>query len=140
MRNNEQGYVDEKTSGSCNPACSLFQHCCCRYGWYPLLVAPLVTVGCLLSIYSSAGCDFIRVQVGFTPSNDAWNQSRAQFGIFMYQSYEEDDNLLRSAFIDGCRWYDDDFENEFMVEDQTWRVTTIVAYVSAAASAIAMVR
>jgi len=100
-------------------------------------VAPLVTVGCLLSIYSSAGCDFIRVQVGFTPSNDAWNRSIAQFGIFMYQSFEEDDNLLRGTFIDGCRWYDDSFTNEFMEEDQTWHVTTIMAYVSAAAGAIA---
>lgn len=102
-------------------------------------MAPLVTIACLLSIYSSAGCDFIRVNVGFTPSNDAWNKNIAQFGIFMYQSYETDDNLLRGAFIDGCRWYDDDFENEFIKEDQTWKVTVIMAYVSAAAGTLATV-
>lgn len=100
-------------------------------------MAPIVTVGCLLSIYSSAGCDFIQVQVGFTPSNDAWNKSIAQFGIFMYQSFEEDDKLFQGAFIDGCRWYDDSFTNEFMENDQTWHVTKIMAYISAAASAIA---
>jgi hypothetical protein len=79
------------------------------------------------------------VQVGFTPSNDAWNKSIAQFGIFMYQSFEEDDKLFRGAFIGGCRWYDDSFTNEFMEDDQTWHVTSIMAYISAAAGAIATV-
>ena len=57
----------------------------------------------------------------------------------MYQSYERDEDLFRGAFIEGCRWYDDNFKTEFIEEDQTWRVTTIMAYVSAAAAAIATV-
>jgi hypothetical protein len=136
-----QGHVEEKRSSSgCTHTWSLWRHCCCRYGLYPLVVAPLATVGCLFSIYSSSGCDFIRVNVGFTPSNDAWNQSEAEFGIFTYQSGEIDDNKYRSALIDGCRWYQDEFTEEFIDDDQTWKVTQIMAYISAISSVIATVR
>ena len=118
----------------------LWRHCCCRYGWYPLLVAPIVTTGCMLSLYSSAGCDFIRVDVGFTPSNPAWNQSTAELGLFLYQSEEPETNKYREALVDGCRWYEDDFNEDFIDDDRTWKVARIMAYISAISSALAMVR
>jgi hypothetical protein len=117
----------------------LWRHCCCRYGWYPLLVAPLVTAGCLLSLHASAGCDFLRVNVGFTPSNEAWNQSTAELGLFFYQSGEPEINKYREALVDGCRWYEDDFNEAFIDDDRTWKVTRIMAYISGCASIVAMV-
>ena len=117
----------------------LWRYCCCRYGWYPLLVAPIVTVGSLLSLYSAAGCDFIRVDVGFTPSNPGWNQSQLELGLFLYQSDEVDTNKYRAAFIDGCRSYTDEFSAEFVENDRTWRVAQIMAYVAAGGGVVATV-
>eukprot|EP00980_Cylindrotheca_fusiformis_P010213 scaffold2271_cov130-Cylindrotheca_fusiformis.AAC.8 len=57
----------------------------------------------------------------------------------MYQSGQPDNNLFRSALLDGCRWYDDQFKDEFIDDDQTWRVTRIMAYISAISSGIAMI-
>jgi hypothetical protein len=99
----------------------------------------LATAALLLSLYSSAGCDFIRVSVGFTPSNAAWDSSSAEFGIFMYQAQEADSNKYRAAFLGGCRAYSEDFAAEFIEEDKTWEVTKIMAYVSGISSLVAMV-
>jgi len=115
----------------------LWRLCCCRYGWYPLLVAPLVSVGCLLSLYSTAGCDFIRVDVGFTPSNTGWNSSTLQLGLFLYQSDEEDANKYYAAFLNGCRSYTEEFADDFVDNDRTWRVAQIMAYVAAGGGIIA---
>ena len=136
-----QAYIEEKKNVSgFTYTWRLWRHCCCRYGWYPLLIAPLATAGCLLSVLSSAGCDFIRVNVGFTPSNDAWNQSTAEFGIFMYQSGESDNNDdFRKAFIEGCRWYTDDFNSEFVESDRTWKTTVLMGYISGISSMVATV-
>jgi hypothetical protein len=117
----------------------LWRLCCCRYGIYPLIVAPIVTAGCLMSIYASSGCDFIRVDVGFTPSNEAWNQSTAQLGLFFYQSGEPETNKYRAAIIDGCQRYDGDFSEAFIGEDRTWKVARIMAYVSGCASMVSTV-
>jgi hypothetical protein len=48
-----------------------FRYCCCTAGWYPALVAAFVTIGCVLSLYSSAGCNYIDLSIGFVPSNEA---------------------------------------------------------------------
>jgi hypothetical protein len=117
----------------------LWRHCCCRYGTYPLLVAPIVTTGFLLSLYSSAGCDFVRVDVGFTPSNEAWNQSTAEIGLFYYQSDEPETNKYREAVVEGCRWYEDNFNEEFVENDRTWTVARMMAYISGCASLLATV-
>ena len=118
----------------------LWRLCCCRYGWYPLLVAPIITVGCLFSLYSAAGCDFIRVDVGFTPSNTGWNSSTLELGLFRYQSGEEDTNKYYATFLDGCRPYTEEFLDEFVDDDRTWRVAQIMAYVAAGGSLLATVR
>jgi hypothetical protein len=112
---------------------------CCRYGWYPLLVAPLVTAGCVLSMYSAGGCDFLRVHVGFTPSNSAWNESSIELGLFLYQSRDEETNKYRAAFLEGCRGYSDDFVESFIEDDRTWSVSRIMAYVAGGASILASV-
>ena len=102
-------------------------------------MAPIVTIGCLFSLYSAAGCDFIRVDVGFTPSNTGWNSSTLEMGLFLYQSGEPDANKYRAAFVDGCRSYTEDFTTEFIDDDRTWKVAQIMAYVSAGASILATV-
>lgn len=102
-------------------------------------MAPIVTVGCLFSLYSAAGCDFIRVDVGFTPSNSGWNNSTLELGLFLYQSGEVDTNKYRAAFVDGCRAYTEEFADEFVGGDRTWRVAQIMAYVAAGGSVLATV-
>lgn len=119
----------------------LWRNCCCRYGWYPLLVAPLVTAACILSLYSAGGCDFVRVNVGFTPTNVAWNQTeQIQVGLFLYQSGQPDSNRYRAAFLEGCREYSDEFVDSFVEDDRTWMVARIMAYVAGGASVVASVR
>lgn len=102
-------------------------------------MAPIITVGCLFSLYSATGCDFIRVNVGFTPSNTGWNSSKLELGLFLYQSGEEDTNKYYAAFVNGCRSYTDEFVDEFVQDDRTWRVAQIMAYVSAGGSILATV-
>lgn len=118
----------------------LWRHCCCRYGWYPLIVAPIVTAGCFLSLYSSGGCDFVRVNVGFTPTNDAWNQSTVEMGFFYYQSGIPHDDNLFDAFAEGCRPYESDFNDNFIQDDRTWKVARIMGLISGCSSIVAAVR
>jgi hypothetical protein len=117
----------------------LWRNCCCRYGWYPVLIAPIITSGCLLSLYSSFGCDFVRLEVGFTPSNQAWNQSSADLGLFyMYTGYESD-NKFEQNLLQGCSWYTDSFDYSFIDGDRTWKVARIMALISGAAGITATV-
>ena len=102
-------------------------------------VARSVWSASLSSLYSSAGCDFIRLDIGFTPSNEAWNQSTAELGLFVYQSGESSMNKYHEAFVDGCQWYEDTFNEDFIEHDRTWKVARIMAYISFLSSALAMV-
>ena len=116
----------------------LWRHCLCRFGWYPLFVAPLVTVACLLDLYSSTGCDFIRMDIGFRPANDVWSDSHAQLGLFSFDGNEMDRNKWKRAFNNGCRPYTDNFVNVFIEQDQTWHISRIMAYISGIASLVAL--
>jgi len=120
-------------------AWGLWRHCCCRYGWYPILLAPVITAGFLMSLYSSGGCDFLRVNVGFTPSNDGWGENEAELGLFFYQSGESETNRYRSTFVEGCRDYTDEFSDNFIDGDRTWAVARIMAYISGGCSLLATV-
>jgi len=117
----------------------LWRYCCCRYGWYPLLVSLIVTIGFFFSLYSAAGCDFIRVDIGFTPANTGWNSSTAELGLFLYQSGEEDTNKYFSFFLGGCRLYTEEFLDEFVDDDRTFFVSRIMAYVAIGASILATI-
>ncbi len=134
-------HVSLKTKGPSGLAYTwrLWRHCCCRYGWYPLIIAPLVTVGCLLSLYSAVGCDFVRVNVGFTPTNDGWNRSTLEIGLFLYQSGEQEVDKYREVLVEGCRFYETSFSQAFIDDDRTWKVATIMAHISGIASIVASV-
>ncbi|KAL7541667.1 hypothetical protein ACHAWF_006991 [Thalassiosira exigua] len=117
---------------------TLWRHCLCRFGWYPLLVAPLVTCACLLDVCASTGCDFIRMDIGFDPRNDVWGDSRAQLGLFSFDSRERERNKWKRSFHDGCRTYSEAFDASFVGNDQAWRISRIMAYVSGVASLVAL--
>jgi hypothetical protein len=117
----------------------LWRHSCCRYGWYPLLVAPLITAGCVLSLFSTSGCDFLQVNVGFMPSNTVWNESSIDLGLFLYQSGDVDASSYSISYLDGCRHYSDEFQQSFIDGDRTWRVARIMAYVACGASVLTTV-
>ena len=101
---------------------------------------PIITSGCLLSLYSSFGCDFVEVEVGFTPSNEAWNQSTAHLGLFtIHTGTENGGNKYTNQILDGCEWYPSNFEFNFVEGDRTWKVARIMALISGAASMTATV-
>lgn len=111
----------------------------CRFGWYPLFIAPLVTCAAMLDIYSSTGCDFIRMNIGFVPVNDVWkDSSHMQLGIFSYDSHQDDDNKWKRSFNNGCQSYSAEFESIFIASDQTWSITRILAYISGISSLVAL--
>ena len=111
----------------------------CTNGWYPLFVAPIITAGFLLSLYSSAGCEFIDLQVGFTPNNEAWNESRAELGLFYYHdlSAVNDNNIYSKVFHNGCVWYTDSFQDTMIDRDRTWRVARVMAMIAVSSSLLA---
>lgn len=116
----------------------LWRHCLCRFGWYPLFVAPLVTCACLLDLYSSTGCDFIRLDIGFVPANDVWSDSQAELGLFSFDSHQTDRNKWKRSFNNGCQLYSESFEAHFISSDPTWHVSQIMAYISGIASLVAL--
>ena len=77
--------------------------------------------------------------MGFTPSNEAWNQSTAELGLFYYQTGVDNIDNIVGAVTDGCEWYGDDFSETFINEDRTWKVARIMGMISGIASLIAMV-
>jgi hypothetical protein len=144
-----------------------FRYCCCTAGWYPALVAPLVTIACLLSLYSSAGCDYIDLSVGFVPSNAAvlvtlgnHSTEALHLGFFFHYYHVEEEvdepqlqnvhqqqetttrtsrNPYREIFHEGCVRYDAAFEESIIGRDRTWRVGRIIAMIAGGASLVALV-
>ncbi|KAL7565306.1 hypothetical protein ACA910_014594 [Epithemia clementina (nom. ined.)] len=119
------------------------RYCCCRFGAYPLVVAPILTVAFLASIYSSSGCKFTIVDIGFTPQpNGSWNTSTTSLG-FWYR-YIPDDDLdgknhkydpeLLDKVHENCQWYTNEFEDAFIDNDRTWKVARIMARVAGGGS------
>jgi hypothetical protein len=49
-------------------------------------------------------------------------------------------NKYRETLVDGCKWYDDTFNEDFVDDDRTWKVARMMAYISAISSTVAMVR
>lgn len=116
----------------------LWRHCCCRYGWWPLLVALVCTTALLLDLYSSFGCEFLQVNVGFNPSNIGWNQSTANIGIFFHETGTLGDEFGDNV-VEGCVRYSDAFEQQFIDGDKTWTATQIMALVAAISGMVATV-
>jgi len=110
----------------------------CRHGFYPLLLAPFFTVASILDIYSSIGCEYVRLDVGFQPLNEAWNQTTADLGIFNMINSDGDvgDGLNNDLH---CNSYDHIFNEHFISGDKTWSVARIMAYLSASTGLLAMV-
>lgn len=77
--------------------------------------------------------------MGFTPTNEAWNASTAELGLFLFQSGDKDANRYRAAFLNGCRRYNDEFVDSFIEHDRTWKVSRIMAYVAAGGGMLATV-
>ena len=119
----------------------VWRHYLCTAGWFPVFVAPIVTTGFLLSAYSSAGCHFIDLNVGFTPNNVAWNQSHADLGLFYYYDNSTEalvsDNKYRQTLHEGCVWYTDEFNDAIVSKDRTWKVARVMAYIAVAGSLLA---
>lgn len=126
------------TSQSVPKRCWMYwRHSCCRYGWYPAFVAPVLTIACLLSLYSAGGCEFIKVHVGFTPQpNLGWNESEATLGFW----YHGEDGVAHDfdyvPVYGDCQLYQDGFDDVFIEKDRTWKVARIMALVAGGASTL----
>jgi len=124
----------------------LWRHCMCRHGWYPLVVAPFITAAGVLDIYSSLDCNFIRVNVGFTPFNEEWSEPSFNVGFWTHQTDPlhsqnsteiEKTNPLLS--FKGCEPYSTGFHKSFIQGDRAWTAASIMAYCSGIAGLTAMV-
>ena len=117
----------------------LWRHCCCRYGLYPAAIAPIVTAGFLLSVFSSAGCRFVDVDVGFTPSNPAWNSSNTEIGLFYQYNTETADyeNKYREILHENCAPYSTVFREAYISRDRTWKIARVMAFVAGGAGGLA---
>ena len=100
-------------------------------------MAPLVTCACILDVFSSTGCDFVRMDIGFVPLNDGWQDSRASLGLFSFDSHERDKNKWKRSFNNGCQPYSDEFTSNFVGADRSWQIAKILSYISGISSAIA---
>ena len=120
----------------------LWRHCCCRYGVFPLLVVPIVTMGCMLSVYSSTGCKFVQIDIGFEPINEGWGATVPyQFGqFFYYNASVEHDLTYQNSLHEGCVSFSDIFYDTFIQNDRTFKMTQMMSFISCASSALAMVR
>ena len=132
---------DHNVPSGMRVAWKLWRHCCCRNGFYPLIVAPFITASFLLDIYCTIGCGFIALDVGFQPVNEAWSKQKIEIGLFHYQTNMENAHTdpLMNAFHPGCRGYDDLFKEFFMEGDKTWIMSQIMGIVSGCAGGIATV-
>lgn len=100
-------------------------------------MAPLVTCACILDVFSSTGCDFVRMDIGFVPINDAWQESHASLGLFSFDSNQTDKSKWKRSFNNGCQLYSDKFTSTFLGADQSWQIARVLAYISGISSAIA---
>lgn len=122
-------------------AWKLWRHCCCRNGFYPLIVAPFITASFLLDIFCTIGCGFISLDVGFQPINEAWPKQKLEFGLYSFQSGLNNSNErpFMNVFHPGCAEYDDLFKEFFVNGDKTWIMSQIMGIVSASAGGLATV-
>ena len=78
------------------------------------------------------------MNIGFVPTNDVWESSNAQLGLFSFDSHEDDKNKWKRSFNNGCQVYPPNFESIFIDPDQTWYMSRILAYISGIASLVAV--
>lgn len=117
----------------------LWRHCLCRNGFYPVIVAPFVTAAFVFDVYASTGCRFIHLDVGMEPTNKAWNQTQADLGLFFYRETIEasSSNFVMNTFHPECQAYDSVFNEFFIKGDKTWKMSQILAFISAGGGCIA---
>lgn len=131
-----------KTTSGIRQCWKLWRHCCGRYGFFPFIVACTITLGALLSLISSVGCDFIEVDVGFQPVNKGWNfqTQSANFGILFYHNETMDhENKYRNALHNGCQLFSEEFKNKFVNNDRTFKMVRAMTLISAISCGIATV-
>jgi hypothetical protein len=119
----------------------LCRACCCRYGIFPILVIPIVSLGCVLSVYSSTGCQFVDMEVGFQPVNEGWEATAPySFGALFYRNASvPHDSMYRETLHSGCHAYSDEMYNNFIAGDVTFKMIQIMAMISIGSSSLAMV-
>lgn len=117
---------------------------CRTYGSsYPLLVALVVTFAFLSSLYSSSGCQFIEMNVGYPPTNRAWNESDLQVGLFFQHRPDDvpqdNEHWSDAIFHASCHPYTDAFEEDFIKADPTWKAARIMAHIASISGLLASV-
>ncbi len=138
MKNNLR---NKRVPSGLRVAWKFWRHCCCRNGFYPLVVAPFITASFLLDVFCTVGCGYITLNVGFEPVNEAWKDEQLRFGLFNYQSGVEGANLnsYMNNFHPGCVGFNDLFKEFFVVGDKTWVMSQIMGIVSACAGCLSTV-
>lgn len=101
-----------------------------------MVIAPLITAGLILSLYSTIGCQFVELDVGFTPTNSAYNNSsEMDFGLYYFYNSETKGPLDNPfGILRHCVPYSDTFETAIVSKDRTWKVARIIALIAVSGS------
>lgn len=109
----------------------------CRYGWYPILVASTITGACLLDLYSSMSCEFLKVNVN---TDTGETRGHAFIGIYYRQSGSAfESGVFGDYLAEGCQAYSDEFETNVIAHDRTWQATRYLGMISAVSGGVAAV-
>lgn len=104
------------------------------------MVVPIVTFGCFLSLYSSFGCKFVDVDIGFQPTNEGFSASEPYyFGpLFYHNESVVHDSMYRESLHTGCVAYPDNFYESFLKGDRTFKMIRVMTLISCVSSTLAM--
>ena len=141
MKSHTSNAKSEHMTSGIRVAWRFWRHCCCRNGFYPLVVAPFITASFLLDVFCTLGCGFITLNVGFEPINEAWDEQILRFGLFNFQSGVEGAhmNAYMDNFHPGCIGFSDTFKEFFVSGDKTWLMSQIMGIVSGCAGGLSTV-
>ena len=96
---------------------------CCRFGWYPKILAFFVTAGLGLSATSSLYCDFMTIVLDFTPGG--YYQNQVGLGLWSFESPLGQCVSYVEAYESGGLGMG--YSDWFMNKDFSWTVARILA-------------
>lgn len=127
---------------------SLWRHCCCRYGKIPVPIMLFTSCGTILTLLTTFSCNFLKVDIGFEPSNNEWGEETLHVGPWYYRIGANEvstDAEGLNSFIDGfrrdsCSGYTNELKASFIDSDSVWQFARVSLLIGAISAIVATVR